>query len=142
MRRRVISLIVLIVTAAACSGEDRNLSLTYDGAGCEYEGPTEISSGQASLDFVNEGFQVAAANLVLIEEGYTIEDLYDYGSPYPTVKHAPSWTRSISGVWRETSPGETHQWEGELGAGSYAMACFGLRPTYAGYWGTGLTVTD
>jgi len=116
------------------------LQLTFDGESCTYEGPTELSPGPVELRFRNESDGAAATNMVRINEGHTIQDMINYGAPYPTTKHAPAWTRGL-GTWRRIAPGDGQQWEGDLRTGLYFIVCARLRPL-AIWSGTGLTVSD
>jgi hypothetical protein len=76
---------------------------------------------------------------VSIDEGYTIQDVIDDLGPEPSTGTQPYWTTGLRGMWRETAPGESHHWEGDLEGGLYAMVCARLSPS--GVWfGTGLTV--
>lgn len=127
-------------TTAAPQVTADTLLLTFDGDSCTYEGPTELSPGPVELIFLNKGEGPAAVNMVSIDEGYTIQDVIDDLGLEPSTGHHPDWTREL-GTWRQTAPGESHRWEGDLEAGLYAMVCVRLSPL--GVWfGTGLTVAE
>jgi hypothetical protein len=114
------------------------LQLTFDGASCTYEGPTELTPGPVELIFYNESEGSAATNMISIHDGYTIQDVIDDLGPEPSTKHHPPYTREL-GTWRVILPGESHLWEGNLETGPYAMVCVRMSPL--GVWfGTGLTV--
>ena len=140
--RALTFLVVLAFLLTACGGgegvEDRLLRLTFDGESCTYEGPTELTGGPVELIFLNKSEASAAVNFLMLLEGKTIQDAIEYGEPYPTSKHAPSWTREL-GTWRSVAAGESHHWEGDLKPASYFMVC--ARTSPLGVWfGTGLTV--
>jgi hypothetical protein len=142
VRHIVMPLAVVLVLSVGCSegaSDDGTLRLTFDGDGCEYEGPTQISPGPVILDFVNESDDVAAANMIRLDDGYTIQDVIEYNGPEPSQKHAPSWSQDVSGVWEVIVSGETHRWEGDLEQGTYFVVCAGMLPF--GVWnGAGLEV--
>lgn len=128
-------LVVLGLFMTACGGSD-TLNLTFDGESCTYEGPTELKAGPVELVFLNESEVTAAANLVIHDEGYTVQDGIDEIGAEPSTGHHPSWTTEISGVWRSTGAGESHHWEGDLEPGIHIMVCARLSPL--GVWfGTG-----
>ncbi len=142
MRHVAFWLLLALVTVSACSDSgDPTLRLTYTGDGCEYDGPTEFTRGPYSFEFVNESNGTATGSIAKLDEGYTAQDLYDYGAPYPSSLHAPSWARTVTGPWKETAGGETHRWEGRLGSGTYAVVCVFIEPLRV-RWGTGLEVTS
>lgn len=115
------------------------LPLTFDGESCTYEGPPEIPPGTAELVFVNESEGRAAVNMVIVDDGYTIQDVIDDLGPEPSTGHHPPWTRELPGVWRPIAAGESHNWEGDLDPGLYAAVCAQTSPL--GVWfGFGLTV--
>lgn len=150
-------LVLLVVPGlflTACSGggegEDEGpLRLTFDGESCTYEGPKEVSAGSVTLDFVNESEEHFNVNLVILDEGKTVQDVIDDLGPEPSTRHHPSWTHEM-GTWDPAvMPGETVSWEGDLEAGIYAMVCAAALPSTdpkvfrgpLGVWfGTGLTV--
>ena len=140
MQRCIVWLLVASLAVGACAATgDPTLRLTYTGDSCEYEGPTEFARGPYSLEFVNESNGTATASLAKLDEGYTAQDLYDYGDPYPSSLHAPTWARTVAGPWKETPGGETHYWGGRLGSGTYALVCVFMEP-HRVRWGTGLEV--
>ncbi len=143
VRKALALLVVLALLLTACGGsdevgEDGPLRLTFNGESCTYEGPTELTAGPVELIYLNESEATAAVNLVILDEGYTIQDAIDDLGPEPSTGYAPPWTHEL-GTWKSTAPGESHHWEGDLEAGLYAMVCARLSPL--GVWfGTGLTV--
>ena len=115
------------------------LLLTFDGGSCIHQGATELTPGPINLTFLNESEGSAAINMIILEEGYTIQDVIDYNGPEPTTKHHPSWSQEIAGVWQVIASGESHQWEGDLEAGLYAGRWVRMSPLCAGF-GFGVTV--
>ncbi|MGB9374250.1 MAG: hypothetical protein WCA82_08840 [Jiangellales bacterium] len=140
-RLLMVFLSVLILTACGNSDEaadDGVLELTFDGAACTYDGPTQVAAGPVELHFVNDSDGPAAVNLLILDEGMTVQDVIDYIGPEPTTRHHPSWTHEL-GTWRQVASGDTQEWEGELEVGTHVMVCARLQPL--GVWfGTGLTV--
>ena len=132
--------LLLIATACGSSDSAGDMSLTWDGESCIYSGPTELTPGAVTLNFVNTSEEdLLNVNLVEILEGHTIDDIVADLGPEPSTRHAPSWTREM-GTWNNHAwPGNTSTWEGTLEPGIYAMVC--ARATPFGVWfGTGLTV--
>jgi hypothetical protein len=121
------------------TAEIPHLELTFDGESCIYEGPTEINPGVATFSFINNSEGVAAANMIILDEGKTIQDVIDHNGPEPSQKHAPVWSSDVPYIWEEINPGEIHTWEGRLWPGLHALVCARIEPL--GVWfGTGITV--
>lgn len=119
------------------------LELSFDGDSCIYEGPSDMEAGQVALIFHNESDGWAAANLIRLLEGKTIQDVLVYNGEEPSTKHAPSWSVSVPGVYNEIEAGESHFWEGVLDPGIHALVCARTPPwpDPIGVWfGTGITV--
>jgi len=117
--------------------EGIHLSLTFDGANCNYEGPTEFAPGPVTLYFNNKSEGNAAVNFLMLLDGKTIEDVIEYNGEEPTTKHHPTWSREL-GTFQRIAPGEIQHWEGELEPADYFMVCVSFT---LGVWlGTGLTV--
>ncbi len=142
MRHMVISMAIMLALLAGCSEgapDDGTLRLTYDGGGCEYEGPSRVSPGSVMFDFVNQSDERAAANMVRLDDGYTIQDVIEDMGLEPSTGHHPPWTHEVVGVWQTTNGGGTHHWEGNLEPGTYALVCAEVSPL--GVWfGAGFDV--
>ncbi len=142
------SLVVFGLLLTACGSSDEH-RLTWDGESCTYEGPTELNAGSVTLDFINESEQFFNVNLVILDEGMTVQDVIDDVGRNLRWDNHPSWSHEM-GTWDPAVwPGETVRWEGDLGAGIYAMVCAARLPSTdpevllgpKGTWfGTGLTV--
>ena len=145
VRKALALLVVLALLLTACGGsdegaEDGPLRLTFNGESCTYEGPTELTAGPAALIYLNESEAAAAVNLVILDEGKTVQDIIDNLGPEPATGHHPSWSHEL-GTWRRVAAGESQHWEGDLEPGIHAMVCASLSP-YGVWFGTGLTVED
>ena len=71
----------------------------------------------------------------------TYQDVVDHSGDEPSTKHAPSWSVSVPGVWREIRAGESHIWKGALKPGIHALVCARIIPF--GVWlGSEITVKD
>ena len=121
------------------------LELSFDGESCTYEGPTDLKPGPVTIILLNESDGWASTNLMKLLGDKTLQDVSHYFSPEPSDKHAPSWTFSYPGVWKDIEAGESHFWEGVLEPGIHALFCVRHppHPEHLGVWlGSGLTVGD
>ena len=115
------------------------LELSFDGENCMYDGPSEINPGDATFSFINNSQSIAAANMIVLDEGKTIQDVIDYSGPEPSVKHAPVWSSDVPYIWEEIDPGEIHTWQGRLWPGLHVLVCVRIEPF--GVWiGEGVLV--
>lgn len=137
--------VVTMLALSACGGDggttdDGSLHLAFDGDNCTYDGPTDLVPGPVELVFHNDSDDWAAVNMVVLDEGYTIQDVIDDLGPEPSTGHHPPWTHEL-GTWQPIQDGERHVWTGDLEEGLYAMVCARTAPL--GVWfGTGLTVAE
>ena len=116
------------------------LQLTFDGEGCTYKGPTELTAGPVTLLFLNESEGRAAVNLLRHTGDETIQDMIEYIGEEPTTKHHPHWTQEL-GTWKPVPPGESHTWKGFLKPGIHTIGCARVDPL--GVWfGGGFVVRD
>ena len=99
------------------------LELSFDGESCTYEGPTDLKPGPVTIILLNESDGWASTNLMKLLGDKTLQDVSHYFSPEPSDKHAPSWTFSYPGVWKDIEAGESHFWEGVLEPGIHILAC-------------------
>jgi hypothetical protein len=119
------------------------LELSFEGESCTYEGPTDLKPGLVTLIFLNESDDWAGTNLMMPLGDKTLQDMLDYFGEVPSQQHAPSWSFSVPGVWREIRAGESHFWEGALEPGNHVLACARTLPwpePIAVWIGTVLTV--
>lgn len=123
--RKTVCLVILVLFLVGCgaSEAETTLQLTFDGESCTYEGPTTLKAGLVTLLFLNESDGWAGTNLVMPLGDKTLQDLIDLFGEEPSQQHAPSWSFSIPGVWKEINAGESHFWEGALEPGSYILVC-------------------
>ncbi len=141
--------VALALVLVSCGGSDEaTLRIAFDGSNCTYEGPTELTAGPVSVDFVNESDSVFRVNLMRHTGDETVQEMVDYLGPEPSEKHQPSWVRDLGTwefpVWTEDWPafaGRTVRWEGDLEPSIYTMICASVHPTYGVWFGTGLTVS-
>jgi len=116
------------------------MTLTFDGEGCTFDGPTELTPGPVEYTFVNESEVPAVQNFIEVLEGMTHDDMIVSNGPEPFTGHAPSWTRGL-GTWWTTEVGASDSWELWLRPGSYFMVCGSAEPLLA--WnGPWLTVAE
>ena len=55
MRRLIPLMMLIMLVTAACSSDSNEATAVYDGTGCTYDGPTEITTGtEVSFSFANE----------------------------------------------------------------------------------------
>ena len=55
MRRLVPLTLLILLIGAACSSDNSDATAVYDGTGCAYDGPTEVTTGtEVSFTFTNE----------------------------------------------------------------------------------------
>ena len=106
--RKTVCLVILVLFLVGCgaSEAETTLQLTFDGESCTYEGPTTLKAGLVTLLFLNESDGWAGTNLVMPLGDKTLQDLIDLFGEEPSQQHAPSWSFSIPGVWKEINAGE------------------------------------
>jgi hypothetical protein len=116
------------------------MTLTFDGEGCTFDGPTELTPGPVKYTFVNESKAPAVQNFVEVLEGKTLEDMIVHNGPEPFTGHHPSWTREL-GTWWTTEAGDSKSWRKHLEPGNYFMVCGQAQPflLWNGPW---LTVAE
>ena len=145
-RAGVAFLMCLLVLASCGDDSDeevRNMRLTFDSSSCVYEGGDSLAAGPVSLEFLNQSDGRAGMNLVRHTGDQTIEDALAYIGDEPSSKSAPSWSRSVPGVWTTIPAGETRLWEGEVEPALHHMVCATMGPSPIQVWfGAGLTVTE
>lgn len=116
------------------------MTLTFDGEGCIFDGPTELTPGPVKYTFVNQSNVPAVQNFVEVLEGKTHEDMITHNGPEPFATHHPSWSREL-GTWWTTKAGASKSWRKYLEPGSYFMVCGQEQPLLA--WnGPWLTVAE
>jgi hypothetical protein len=120
------------------------LELTFQGESCTYEGPTDLKAGPVTIAFHNKTDGAAASNMIRLLGDKTFQDVIDYsygGGEPPSLKHAPSWSVDVPGVWGRVEAGDSRIREVELRPGIHAWVCARLSPF--GVWvGPELTVED
>ena len=143
--------LVLVLVLGACGDSDDTSSsdttastagdgpqLTFDGSDCVYSGPEEVTAGVVTVDLVNSSDNIANLFVARIE-GVTFQDIMDAFDPEPRLRQSRlPGTFDMGGV-APADPGETLQWEKDLGPGQYVLICFRNRGG-GGWFGSGLTV--
>ena len=150
LRKGFVALAVPIILSLAGCGDDDDagssdaatdagsnpLVVTWDEAGCVYEGPAEVTAGLVAVDLVNNGEDSANLYVMKLDEG-TVQDVMDAFVPEPrttafsgSVSDAVRW--SDMGALAPVDPGETLQWEKDLAPGEYVLICNRSRPI--GQW--------
>ena len=125
--------------ATTDAGSDA-LVVTWDETGCVYEGPAEVPAGAVAVDYVNNGD--ASSNLaVFMLDGISVEDVMDDFATEPRTTRVTAGYLDTGGG-APADPGETLQWERNLAPGEYVMLCARSRPSFAAWFGSGLTVVE
>ena len=112
--------------------------LTFTGSDCLYEGPEEVTAGVVTVELVNESDGNANVFVGRLDEGETVQDLFDVFGPEPRTGSPEPWVSDMGGQ-SPASAGETIRWESSLAAGQYITSC-----TRSGnaWFGGGFTVVD
>ena len=78
MGKRAASLcLILIVFLVACASEPETPTVTYDGDGCTYEGPTELQTGDHSIAFKDLSDQNQDLWADRIRDDHTYQDFVE-----------------------------------------------------------------
>lgn len=146
------ALVPLVLALGACGDNDDTTSsdtaastssdiprLTFDGSGCVYEGPQEVTAGVVAVELVNDSDGSANVFVGRIDEGTTVQDVIDDAGTEPTSRMSP-WLTDM-GAQRPARAGETMRWESSLAAGEYFVTCTSRAGGWAAF-GTGLTVVN
>ena len=122
-------LIIVIVLLAACADDSKTPEVTFDGDGCTYSGPTELTTGDHSFVFKDLSDQKQELWSGQIIGGHTYQDLLDLQSEPLEFIPKPNWIfhpRLLSQELDESVGAEVYTWrfvmEGdyELTAGTYS----------------------
>jgi hypothetical protein len=115
MGKRAASLcLILIVFLVACAGEPETPTVTFDGDGCSYEGPTELQTGVHSIAFkdLRDQNQEPYLDLWFVvglpHDGHTYQDVLDLQSEPGEYFAPPDWLKpplfpSQPWVWAESA---------------------------------------
>ena len=112
--------------------------LTFDGSDCVYEGPEDATAGVVAVEFVNDSDGSANVQVMLLDEGTTVQDYVDQFSQDQISSHYPPFASDMGGR-PPAAGGETITWEAGLGAGQYVALCGNRQNAWFGF---GLTVVD
>lgn len=115
------ALLVLLLAGCSSDEEQATLSVTYDGAACSYNGPSEVVAGDVEIEAVNDSETYTEVGIALIDESSTFEAFVDFYQPEPEVVDSPDFATPIGSVPAE--PGETESDSFTLGGGQYALVC-------------------
>jgi hypothetical protein len=75
-RRLLIVMTVSALTVAACSGDSGEATMTFDGSGCTYVGPSEFAlDTEATFTAVNTSATSAGYSIWVVPEGITTADI-------------------------------------------------------------------
>ena len=77
MPKLVPILLLIMLVTAACSSDSNEATVVYDGTGCSYDGPTEVTTGtEVSFTFTNESDTTEVTfGVTLLPEGTTEEEV-------------------------------------------------------------------
>jgi hypothetical protein len=104
------------------------LSVTFNGNDCIFEGPDEFKAGPVTLTFYNENDTVSVLNFVKFDEGRTTQDLIDYFND-PDSGHTPSRADDNTYyTYDRLLAGKSKVFDFELEPGSYAFICVQSSP--------------
>lgn len=131
MRRALIAALPLLVLAACGSDEsadDGQLTLTFDGSSCEYDGPDTISPGPAEFSFSNGTEEIANFVVVRITaEDLMLDDVQRLSETDPEWNGSPDSlgddVAEIVSPGLTTMPDRTKEATIDLVAGQYYFVC-------------------
>lgn len=109
------------------------LTVTFDGEGCSYPGPSQLPPGTVILEFVDDsdGHSDMRMTMTRLEDGVTYEDVTAFYSPEPYEGNPPEDLFETEQA-DYTVGGGTDERPGwitaELETGEYAMVCFEFIP--------------
>jgi hypothetical protein len=144
------SLPPLLMLLAACGDDDTTSGdtvanvvseipqLTFDGSDCVYEGPEDATAGVVAVEFVNDSDRPANVQVMLLDQGTTVQDYTDQFSQDQPSSHYPPFASDMGGQPPATA-GETITWKASLAAGQYVALCGNRENAWFGF---GLTVVD
>ena len=119
--RRLIPLILLIMlVTAACSSDSSEATTVYDGTGCAYDGPTEVTTGtEVSFTFTNESDTTDVTfGVTLLPEGTTQEEVLANWIDLIEIPDAVIWLNAPSPIGEPRTDSATFD-----EAGQYGVSC-------------------
>ena len=135
--------LIALLTGCSSSSKTPEITLTFDGETCQYDGPNVISPGKVTIILKNTSDYDLSLWAARMEEGKTWQDMLDYiGTPGASVE-LPSWAE-----WRVLAakiPEHPNATVYTLDKGLYAINCCTCEEIKGprGVWpGAALEVTD
>jgi hypothetical protein len=117
------------VATSAAATQDSNaaaeqplLSVTFDGNGCSYGGPSDVGAGVVGVDVDNTSEIGSGALLLRLVEGATVDDFAAAHQPEPYLGE-PLDIAEPSGAVRRTLPGQTGSSTFPVESGTYVVLC-------------------
>ena len=130
---RLLLLIVLAATSTAGCGSDNAtdvapqpvpISVTWDGASCEYAGPAEISGSEAAVELtaVNTSSGPVRVLVNLMRPGATLDQIARYGENHGLDSARPHFATDRF-VWTEARPANSFVKKINLEPGLWFAGC-------------------
>ena len=117
-------------TEGESASEERDevtVTVTFDGATCAYDGPTELTPGVVLIEFVNDSEAGAETVVARLDEDATFEEFVEFHQPEPKVTGPPDFvTLGVGGTGAEA--GDTGSIRSVLENGEYGLVCLQGEP--------------
>ena len=124
--------IILAMFLVTCASEPETPTVTFEGDGCSYSGPTELRTGDHSIVFKDLSDQNQDLWADRIRDGHTYQDYLDLQSEPGKYFPKPSWVSSVNipsvpWVWDESAGARVYTWPFDE-AGEYFLVVGKDRP--------------
>lgn len=119
--RPVVWVGLLGIVLAGCTSGEAVLTVTFDGTSCSYDGPSEIGTGVATIEAVNDSEVYTEVGIARLDEGSAFEDFVAFYQPEPEIVDSPDFATPIAAVPAE--PGQTGSDTVALNGGQHALVC-------------------
>ena len=117
-------------TEGESASEERDevtVAVTFDGATCVYDGPTELTPGVVLIEFVNNSEADAETVVARLDEDATFDDFVEFHQPEPKVTGPPDFVTLGVGA-ASAGAGGTGSIRSALENGEYGLVCLQGEP--------------
>lgn len=123
----VVLLLAVVAGTVACGGnhDDRRLSVVFDGARCEYEGPDSVPAGDIDVSFTNDSDDPAGLAFLSIPVGTPVDP--GVGADGPITTPEPGGGSEVVGVI-ELDPRKDATELAALAPGTHVLDCVTFGP--------------
>ena len=110
----------VLLTGCESLGKPPEITLTFDGKSCVYDGPASIKEGEVTVTLENKSEYELSLWAFKIEDGKTWQEVLDYIGPPGSPVEPPDWSDSMLARDVPDKPNATLY---TLKVGLYAICC-------------------